>query len=1395
MLQLPPGVAVSDQQPAPARNHSPMPDHHHQRQSPQPSPMSSSSGSSFHFQHARSHSQTHALSPSSRQSASPGSFQPIRHDRPPSSWTQLIPPMPNPSPSAPPAANPPMDEFDFGTTPSPPPTRASHRHSMAISPIAPTISATDDPLAPSEAHTRKPVSQPYGFQFYTTPADRGPAGPRPPQAAAAPPPTARPRQHSNPNPKIHIHKPTSSSSVPTTSSTTTTTNNTQSSWSERSTPGPDVSAASSSDTSRDLSREATKDSTPRPRAPPLVQQTSSSVIPQLLPPTQTTTAPSAPNNTLSTNTTNNPSRRRSVRKKSRKVCHACKGEITGQFVRALNLPFHVDCFCCHQCNKPCSAKFFPYELSPGDESSLVALCEYDYFKRLDLICFTCNKALRGPYITALGNKYHLEHFKCAVCHKVFEADESYYEHDNNIYCHFHYSRQFAAKCEGCHSSIVKQFVELYRGGRNQQWHPECYMVHKFWNVSIETDQVGLKQKYGILHPQQVLNDLKQGNAGDDDPKLLYAIESQIEIVVMQCWLTLSGYEEATAANISDMLLNAHISNQAQGILATGKLILNVEILFKAMDRVLALQQSERVQQTIEPPSDSEDDHVPFQQLRKEPRNISGKIMSYLAILRKSVHISQSGTLSTELLSVITGCAHYLKLLIRTGLYNALAVNRMLGSTEAIDAFLGVMRSHEQLSDDVGDRVNSPVDDSKLSFIAQKLAVPPNSTDACTSCQKSIEKSCIRHREHNKRWHPQCFNCGNCHRPIPSSEYAQAGYDTAASVALCRNCVEEHTGGFDRVTDLEQLVYLLKIALARSRAAMKVNFGGIAAEQQRVLRQLSVSKHGDEAVEGYTKTLDDVTRLRARRQSHKLSGSIKQNARRSVIVEAPEADKAKRDQDDELSVSELGQRKVSQTSLLSYNALTPEDDQFNLKGKPVLKIREEEGTHQAHLDRTTDMLKNEKSLTLDDIPRIVAAEQAREQRPNAYKHHNSLYQRSKPLKPVRAHSGKDQINPTSHLNEILGQESEPAVPEAPVTKKRTYYSELSKEEHWVMRHIAIEAFCHSFGTSRDELLPIIQTKKPQTFWEKLRFGAEKTPKDQGVFAVELVDLTKKYGTDSDLGVGPCKLRIPIFVDDVISALKQKDMSVEGIFRLNGNIKKLRELTDAINKSPDRSPDFANQSAVQLAALMKKWLRELPNPLLTFGLYDLWILSQHQKSAGLRKRVLQLCYCMLPRSHRNLVEVLLYFFSWVASFAEIDEETGSKMDIHNLATVIAPNVLFAKPAAGSSPEDGIHVRGEGFFYAIEVLNQMIEQHEELSMVPHDLMTFYEKCGFDKTETLSTKEICARIDKTLKEHPKPFERTVSLLAQEDDSYDEFPEVRSNYVLRGNTQRVEQSAEGQMY
>ena len=76
-----------------------------------------------------------------------------------------------------------------------------------------------------------------------------------------------------------------------------------------------------------------------------------------------------------------------------------------------------------------------------------------------------------------------------------------------------------------------------------------------------------------------------------------------------------------------------------------------------------------------------------------------------------------------------------------------------------------------------------------------------------------------------------------------------------------------------------------------------------------------------------------------------------------------------------------------------------------------------------------------------------------------------------------------------------------------------------------------------------------------------------------------------------------------------------MSVEGIFRKNGNIRRLKDLTETIDRDPS-SVDLSQDNAVQLAALLKKFLRDLPDPLMTFKLHRLLIASQGTSTDSLQ-----------------------------------------------------------------------------------------------------------------------------------------------------------------------------------
>jgi hypothetical protein len=69
-----------------------------------------------------------------------------------------------------------------------------------------------------------------------------------------------------------------------------------------------------------------------------------------------------------------------------------------------------------------------------------------------------------------------------------------------------------------------------------------------------------------------------------------------------------------------------------------------------------------------------------------------------------------------------------------------------------------------------------------------------------------------------------------------------------------------------------------------------------------------------------------------------------------------------------------------------------------------------------------------------------------------------------------------------------------------------------------------------------------------------------------------------------------------------------MAVEGVFRKNGNIRVLQETVDSIDIKPNGQQIAEETNSIQLAALFKRFLRNLPDPLLTQKLYGLFIYSQ-------------------------------------------------------------------------------------------------------------------------------------------------------------------------------------------
>lgn len=957
------------------------------------------------------------------------------------------------------------------------------------------------------------------------------------------------------------------------------------------------------------------------------------------------------------------SRSRTNSNKGHRTCKKCGEPLTGQFVRALGGTFHLDCFKCRDCGQIVASKFFPVDEDDG--SGQFPLCETDYFRRLDLLCYECGGALRGSYITALDRKYHIEHFTCSVCPTIFGAQDSYYEHDGKVYCHYHYSTQFAQRCNGCQTAILKQFVEIFRNGQNQHWHPECYMIHKFWNVKLAPG--------GPAVPRPDLS-LPVNN---DQREFVKEDEERMEEKVYRIWSILSTFEESSASCISDMLL--HVSNGVyiDGIIVARKFIWHVDILFGAIDSLAALVVEYGLKELA---------------YGREAKLLCKKVVAFFTLLSKTQEtgVRKLGV-TQELLSLVTGLAHYLKLLIRIGLQGALKLEREKGTQQGINAFLDELADLETIKEN---------EMKSLDLNESTAGLANQESDCCASCAEPIDDECVM--IYGKRWHakPPHLKCSTCKRDL-TNDLSSAVYSEREDRVYCINHssrAQETVSGFSLVTKLQQYVFLLKVALARLLEVLKS--GGtlphtsedpnlnsydndlghrLSPKNERERRMGSRSKSYAGASRevpmeesSLEQTVGEMKRLRSTRNERTLSTTFRK-ARESRILDGPMGVQPG-------SPNAEGENRY-------HNQFKIVDDRAgDTKNKNSLIFGS-----------------NQDGLTLDDIPRIVAAEQAKEQRPNAsrFAGENLLSRNEQPK----------LINPSQRRS--TGQDL--LANEPPTLRTKRYFSELSALEYLIVRTVAVitmQPLLESNGFTMEELLGLIEQRKT-TFWGKVSKALRNEPKNKkkGVFGIAIESLVEKEGAESTNGVGPGALKVPAIVDDCVAAMRQMDMSVEGVFRKNGNIKRLKETAEAIDNN--QNPDLSKENAVQVAALLKKFLRDMPDPLMTFKLHKLWITSQRLESENERLRVLHLICCLLPKCNRDTMEVLFAFLKWAASFSQVDEESGSKMDVHNLATVMAPNILYAPPPkqGGKGP---VVPQVDESFLAIEAVNSLIKYNENFCEV---------------------------------------------------------------------------------
>ncbi|CAI5644842.1 unnamed protein product [Oreochromis niloticus] len=144
-------------------------------------------------------------------------------------------------------------------------------------------------------------------------------------------------------------------------------------------------------------------------------------------------------------------------------------------------------------------------------------------------------------------------------------------------------------------------------------------------------------------------------------------------------------------------------------------------------------------------------------------------------------------------------------------------------------------------------------------------------------------------------------------------------------------------------------------------------------------------------------------------------------------------------------------------------------------------------------------------------------------------------------------------------------------------------------------------------------------------------------------------------------------VPLVVEKLINYIEMHGLYTEGIYRKSGSTNKIKELKLGLDTDVEHMI-LDDYNIHVIASVFKQWLRDLPNPLMTFELYGEFI-----RVMGLqdKKELIRGVYSVidqLSRTHLNTLERLIFHLVRIA----LEEETN-RMSPNALAIVFAPCIL--------------------------------------------------------------------------------------------------------------------------
>ncbi|XP_044804222.1 unconventional myosin-IXb isoform X11 [Bubalus bubalis] len=147
----------------------------------------------------------------------------------------------------------------------------------------------------------------------------------------------------------------------------------------------------------------------------------------------------------------------------------------------------------------------------------------------------------------------------------------------------------------------------------------------------------------------------------------------------------------------------------------------------------------------------------------------------------------------------------------------------------------------------------------------------------------------------------------------------------------------------------------------------------------------------------------------------------------------------------------------------------------------------------------------------------------------------------------------------------------------------------------------------------------------------------------------------------------KVSVPIVLEKLLEHVEMHGLYTEGLYRKSGAANRTRELRQALQTDP-MAVKLENFPIHAITGVLKQWLRELPEPLMTFAQYGDFL---HAVELPEKQEQLVAIYAVLehlPEANHNSLERLIFHLVKVALLEDVNRMSPSA-----LAIIFAPCLL--------------------------------------------------------------------------------------------------------------------------